>query len=233
MESSSAWHWGPAVLLRAWWFMYCWVRAAGSSHRSPGRVACRICALCACVRLFWCVQERSVYESLLLCANTNVCGRLRSCTRANPKLPAGCRGLFGLERLHWFDCGHAWKSFRAVKIMTGCERRSHLVYKLRWLAEEPRWLMRFGDGLMFRYLYFFSLSVFKAGRQTNFLWHQSCGFGYHVTYRKCGRMPYMHSETLWFNYLGTQVRSHPPGQVSAFFLKAAHGLLPVATTWPN
>lgn len=65
VESSSAWHWGPAVLLRAQWFMYCWVRAAGSSQRSPGRLACLMC-LCVCV-------YEKVCMSHCRSANTNVC----------------------------------------------------------------------------------------------------------------------------------------------------------------
>lgn len=61
-------------------------------------------------------------ESLALRININVC----VCTRAKPKLSAGCRGLFGLERLHLFDCEHAWEGLGAVKIMTGSERRGRL-----------------------------------------------------------------------------------------------------------
>jgi len=67
-----------------------------------------------------------MYESLLLSININVCARLRSCTRSNLKLSAGCLGLFGLVKLHLFDCKHAWKGFGAVKIMTGSETWGHL-----------------------------------------------------------------------------------------------------------
>lgn len=51
VESSSAWHWGPAVPLRAQWFMYCWMRAAGSSQGSAGRVQ------------YVCVCAEEVYRS--------------------------------------------------------------------------------------------------------------------------------------------------------------------------
>ena len=80
-----------------------------------------------------------MHESLSLSANTNVCVCvcLRSCTRAKTKLPAGCLGLFVLERLHWFDCEHAWKSFHAVEIMTGPQRRRHVfIIGTDWLKRD-------------------------------------------------------------------------------------------------
>ena len=46
--------------------------------------------------------------------------------RANPKLSAGCLGVFVLDRFHWFDCERAGEGLGSVKIMTGTERRDHL-----------------------------------------------------------------------------------------------------------
>lgn len=57
--------------------------------------------------------------------------------RAKTKLPAGCLSLFVLERLHSFDCEHAWKSSRAVKIMTGPQRRRHVfIIGTDWLKRD-------------------------------------------------------------------------------------------------
>lgn len=103
VESSSAWHWGPAGLLKGQWFMCCWVREAGSSQRSPGRVA-RCTPLCVFGRAYEKVCIRHCYS-----LQTSMCVYLRSCTRAKPNLPAGCRGLFGLDIRRLFDCAHACK----------------------------------------------------------------------------------------------------------------------------
>lgn len=139
MESSSAWQWGPAVLLRAQWFMCCWVRAAGSSQRSLGRIAAIYVCVCVCVCVRMCERE-SVYFSQPHAINLNVCICVRRCMRASPKFSAGCPSLFDLEWLHLFDCGHAWKAFGAVKIMTSSQRWSHLCMSCAdWLTWDTEW----------------------------------------------------------------------------------------------
>lgn len=137
--------------------------------------------------------------------------------RANPKLPAGCPGLFGLERLHLFNYEHAWKSFGAVKLMTGSERWGYLYIRCaHWLKRYTEWWVLtidlFKNSGTVLILFFYSLYCHQLA---NCQQHKSFGFGYHVTLQNW-RMPCMHSKTIGFNYLGTRVRSFPPGKVPAF-----------------
>lgn len=91
-----------------------------------GQDSCHIClCMCVCVCVRMCERE-SVYFSQPHAINLNVCICVRRCMRASPKFSAGCPSLFDLEWLHSFDCGHAWKAFGAVKIMTSSQRWSHL-----------------------------------------------------------------------------------------------------------
>lgn len=156
VESSSAWHWGPAVLLRAQWFMYCWVRAAGSSQRSPGRVACRIC-LCVCVCLDVCMKKW-VWITVALCKH--------KCVWMSEKLHEGQRRAPGRVPLSiWLgEAPFVWlraclEEFSCCKNNDRlCEAESS-VYKLCWLAEEEHWRMSFfDDGLTLDIWIFFSCS---------------------------------------------------------------------------